>query len=91
MEFLYNFLKTVHLPWQNHYKKKSISHGNLSRILEARENIQNNQPVSKPSEMPELLVFLVTKKLTFDTKNIIKEQEHGFSHGRSITTIILIY
>lgn len=56
-----------------------------------KENIENYRTVCIQSDIPKLLDYLVTKNLSWDCKNVIVNQQHGFSQGKSTCTNLVIY
>ena len=58
---------------------------------EPKHNVENYRAVCIESELPKLLDCLVTRLLTWECKNILIDEQHGFIQGRSINTNLLIY
>ena len=56
-----------------------------------KHNVENYRAVCIQSELPKLLDCLVTRLLTWECKNLLIDEQHGFIQGRSINTNLLIY
>ena len=56
-----------------------------------KENVENYRAVCLQSEIPKLFECLVTKYISWDCKNVIVNQQHGFSQNKSVCTNLAIY
>lgn len=57
----------------------------------SRQDVRNYRAVCNQSELPKMLDCIISKKLTWDLKNIIIPQQHGFCQGRSTLSNLILY
>lgn len=87
LAFMYNIsLSTGSFPeyWKQSYLKPIFKSG-------SKNEVKNYRGVCNQSEFPKIFDKLITNKLTWDCKNIIINQQHGFCQGRSTTTNLVLY
>lgn len=56
-----------------------------------KDDVKNYRAICNQSEIPKLFDCLITKKLSWDTKNVNNSQQHGFSQGKSTCTNLVLY
>lgn len=54
-------------------------------------NVTNYRPITKLSTILNLFELFLTKHLFWHYRNIIIDQQHGFSSGKSTLTNLMIY
>nr|CAH7715255.1 unnamed protein product [Callosobruchus chinensis] len=87
LERLYNMsLSTGVFPdlWKESYLKPIYKNG-------SRSDIKNYRAVCNQSEFAKLFDCIVNNLLSWDTKGVIINQQHGFSKGKSTATNLLVY
>lgn len=79
-------LKTTQFPefWKHSYLKPIFKSG-------CHSDIKNYRAICNQSELPKMLDNLITKKLSWDCRHIISNQQHGFSQGKSTSTNLILY
>lgn len=72
------------LLWKNSYVIPIFKTGE-------KENIENYRCVCNQSAIPKLLDSLVYAQLSWQCRNIIISQQHGFSNGKSTVSNLVLY
>lgn len=70
--------------WKLSYLKPIYKSGDRSLV-------SNYRAVSTQSDIPKMLDFLVCQRLTWDFKEVINDEQHGFIRGRSTDTNLVLY
>lgn len=85
---IFTLAKPIHslfnLSLQRGIFPKSWKHSFITPIHKSRsrDNVTNYRGICNQSELPKMLDCLISKKLSWDLKNIVISGQHGFCRGR---------